>query len=152
MNEDVAWERGGDDAFGYTGVQPSKPSKLTKMSMLMGDDGVEQYLGCLRWAVFTASVHCSLTSKSFARVSSIASGTENGLGREYPRRHFLSGSPLGSAVSPPAQGGRSRRQQERAEVKAYLFKRPCGCAGPASVVRPDVLVQCDEGREAVLGE
>ena len=30
-----------------------------------------------------------------------------------------------------AQGGRSRRQ-EGAEVKAYLLKRPCWCAGPAA--------------------
>ena len=49
----------------------------------------------------------------------------------------------------PAQGGRSRRQ-EGAEVKAYILNRLCGCAGPTSVAQLDVLVQCDEGREAKL--
>ena len=47
MNEDVAWEGGSDDIFGDTGVRTSKTENLTKMGMLMDDDGVERYLGCL---------------------------------------------------------------------------------------------------------
>ena len=52
----------------------------------------------------------------------------------------------------PEEGRKSRRRQEHANVKAFLLKRPCGCAGPTGVARPDVQVQCDEGREAILGE
>ena len=52
----------------------------------------------------------------------------------------------------PEEGRRSRRRQEHANVKAFLLKRPCGCVGPTGVARPDVLVQCDEGREAILGD
>ena len=124
------------------------------MGKLMDDDGVERYLGCLGSAVFTAYDHCSLASKSFARVSSIASGAENGLSKEHSRRHFLSGSLLSSTVSLPAQGGsrRSRWQQERAEVKAYLLKRPSDCAGPTGVARPDIPVQCHGSREVIFGE
>ena len=118
----------------------------------MDDDGVGRYLRCPGSAVFTASYHCSLVSKSFARVSSTASGAKNSLRREHSRRYSLSGSPLSSAVLPPAQGGRSRQQQERAEVKAYLIKCLWRRAGPAGIERPDVLVQCDEGCEAISGE
>ena len=50
-----------------------------------------------------------------------------------------------------AQGGRSRRQKEDAEVKAYTLERLCRCAEPARVARPDVLVQYEKGREAILG-
>ena len=52
-----------------------------------------------------------------------------------PTMVFLSGSPPNSAVSPPARGGRSRRQQERTEVKAYLLKRPRESACRRSATR-----------------
>ena len=90
--------RDGDDSFRYTGVRPSKPENLSKMGTLMDDDGVERYLVCLGSVVCTTSVHRSLSSKGFARVSSIASGAENVLRREHSRK------------------------------QAYLLKRPCGCA------------------------
>lgn len=41
---------------------------------------------------------------------------------------------------------------ERIEVKAQALKRPCGCAEPTGLVRPDVLVLSDKGCEAILGE
>ena len=70
------------------------------MGMPIDDDGVERYLGCIGPAVFTAADHYSLASKSFARVSSIASGAENGLGREHSRKYFWSGSPEFSCFAP----------------------------------------------------
>ena len=51
MKEDVAWGGGGDDIFGDTGVRTSKTEDLTKMGMLMDDDGVERYHRCLESAV-----------------------------------------------------------------------------------------------------
>ena len=47
----------------------------------MDDEEVERYLGCLGSAVFTAYDHCSLASKSFARVSSIAVAQRTALAR-----------------------------------------------------------------------
>ena len=79
MNEDVAWGGGGcsDDIFEDTGVRTSKTENLTKMGMLMYDDGVERYLGCLESAASQPpiTVHWHRTALLEYRPSPVAQRT-----------------------------------------------------------------------------
>jgi hypothetical protein len=81
MDEDVAWGRGSDDAFGDTGVRTPQPENLHNgYSHDEANFGRKRTLGLWPLAEFskkpgsaasTAFDHCSLELKSFARVSSI---------------------------------------------------------------------------------
>ena len=77
MKEDVAWGGGSDDIFGDTGVRTSKTEDLTKMGMLMDDDGVERYLVCLESAVsqLLTTVHWHRTALLEYRPSPVAQRT-----------------------------------------------------------------------------